>query len=120
MKSEMRNSQCIATERLWPCFCCAKADGPKGHPARMVGPLRCVESISVFRLIQVNTLVPGRIMSYQDLMRSTVLLGAIALAAFGQTGGDHWVATWATSAQIYRAPPPAAPPAAAPTAATAS
>ncbi len=33
----------------------------------------------------------------------------IAVSAFGQ--GEHWVATWATSAQIYRAAPVVRPPA---------
>ena len=44
-----------------------------------------------------------------------VFLTAIAAAtAFGQATTDHWVAAWATAAQIYRAPPaqPTAPPAA--------
>lgn len=34
-------------------------------------------------------------------------LGAVALlTAWGQTSSEHWVVTWATSAQIYRAPAP--------------
>src|SRR3569833_1357414 len=57
------------------------------------------------------------------LFRAAVAATLVVPAAFGQGApaavssgsGDHWVATWATSAQIYRgpaAPPrPAAPPA---------
>ncbi|HVY93217.1 MAG TPA: SGNH/GDSL hydrolase family protein [Bryobacteraceae bacterium] len=47
-------------------------------------------------------------------MRMTVLFRAATVAAmavsaaFSQGSGDHWVATWGTSAQIYRGP--AAPP----------
>ncbi len=43
-------------------------------------------------------------------LRVGFLAALAAAAAFGQGTGEHWVATWATSAQIYRAPP-AAPPA---------
>ncbi len=92
---EKRNPQLSMYRNRAPLalFLLCKADGPKGHPARMVGPLRCVESISVFRLIQVNTLVPGRIMSYQDLMRSTVLPWRDRACGFrtdrrGPLGGD--------------------------------
>ncbi len=43
----------------------------------------------------------------------------LALAQPGLAQSDHWVATWATAAQIYRAPAPPAPQASAPTAQTA-
>ena len=42
-------------------------------------------------------------------------LGAVTLmTGWAQTNPEHWVVTWATSAQIYRAPAPPAPPAATP------
>src|SRR6185437_11257324 len=48
------------------------------------------------------------------LIRAAVTAALVVPVALGQGNGDHWVATWATSAQIYRgpaAPPrPAAPP----------
>jgi lysophospholipase L1-like esterase len=47
------------------------------------------------------------------LFRAAIGAALVVPAAFGQGNGDHWVATWATSAQIYRGPAvprPAAPP----------
>src|SRR3569833_674684 len=50
------------------------------------------------------------------LFRVAVAAALVVPVVFGQGNGDHWVATWATSAQIYRGPAgpprPAAPPAA--------
>ena len=47
-----------------------------------------------------------------------IFLGAATLVtAWAQANPDHWVVTWATSAQIYRPPAPAVTPAAAPPAA---
>src|SRR6185312_3911536 len=42
------------------------------------------------------------------LFRAAIAAALVVPAAVGQGNGDHWVATWATSAQIYRGP--AAPP----------
>lgn len=55
-------------------------------------------------------------MRFQNTGRLSVLSVAAVISAFGQAAPQHWVATWATSAQIYRAPaaPPAAPRPAAP------
>lgn len=50
--------------------------------------------------------------------RAAALSAVAVSAAFGQAGGEHWVATWGTSAQIYRGP--AAPPRPAATPAPAS
>jgi len=53
-------------------------------------------------------------MRITNALRGALLAAAAALTAFGQTGSEHWVATWATAAQIYRAQPiaPAPPPSA--------
>jgi len=60
-------------------------------------------------------------MQLKYAVRLGFLTATAVLAAFGQSSAEHWVATWATSAQIYRAPvppPQAVPPAVAAPAAT--
>ncbi len=52
-----------------------------------------------------------------NTFRLTFLATVAVSSALGQAAGEHWVATWATSAQIYRAAPtPPATPVAAPVA----
>src|SRR5580704_4639522 len=51
-------------------------------------------------------------------LRVSFLSAAMIMAALGQASPEHWVATWATAAQIYRAPAPLIAPAAIPPAAT--
>ncbi len=53
-------------------------------------------------------------MRLTSALRITLLSAATFLTAWGQTVPEHWVVTWATSAQIYRAPAPPAPPVATP------
>lgn len=50
-------------------------------------------------------------MRYKTTVWMGGLLVATAALALGQTSAEHWVATWATAAQIYRAASPSAPPA---------
>lgn len=53
-------------------------------------------------------------MRFRCALRVSFLSVAVVAMAAGQTNTEHWVATWATSAQIYRAPAPPVPPAAIP------
>src|SRR6185312_13301659 len=51
-------------------------------------------------------------MRMRVLFHAAIAAAMVVPAAFGQGNGEHWVATWATSAQVYRGP--AAPPRVAP------
>ncbi len=53
-------------------------------------------------------------MRMTSALRITFFGAATLVTAWAQTNPEHWVVTWATSAQIYRAPAPAAPPTATP------
>ena len=46
-------------------------------------------------------------MQIKHVLSASLVTVLAAASAFGQSAGEHWVATWGTSAQIYRAPPAA-------------